>query len=162
MLKSMASKLSSNSMRSSKPLAPEDKPIAGMATRTRRALGDITNANGDTTARDLTLKRPITIISSEIAQESKSSRDSALIDVIEEQDEERNYMKRDADDIDARDAENPLLCTEYVNEMYDNFMELEREFMVDPQYMVTMQPYVNEKMRAILVDWLVMSTTYVL
>lgn len=63
-------------------------------------------------------------------------------------------MSRPSDDIDARDVDNPLLCTEYVNKMYDVFSGLERDIALNPEYM-TMQPYINEKMRAILCDWLV-------
>ena len=63
-------------------------------------------------------------------------------------------MNRESDDIDARDAGNPLLATCYVNEMYQHFGNLERQYAVSPNYM-TNQPYVNERMRSILVDWLV-------
>ena len=68
--------------------------------------------------------------------------------------DERDYMRREADDIDARDARNQLLCAEYVNEMYDIFRQSEKEFQVNANYMTT-QPYVNERMRTILIDWLV-------
>ena len=67
---------------------------------------------------------------------------------------DRPYMDRPSDDIDARDSDNPLLCTEYVNRMYENFSVLERETAVNPIYM-TKQPFITEKMRAILCDWLV-------
>jgi hypothetical protein len=67
---------------------------------------------------------------------------------------DRCYMQRVCDDVDARDTDNPLLVTCYVNEMYENFNELERDFMVSSTYM-SKQDYVNEKMRTILVDWLV-------
>ena len=66
----------------------------------------------------------------------------------------REYMQRQADDIDARDAENPLFCPEYVNDMYDIFRQLERQFQVNANYMAN-QPHINDKMRTILVDWLV-------
>lgn len=71
-------------------------------------------------------------------------------------DSDRGYMQRNVDDIDERDSGNPMLVTEYVNEMYDNYKNVEREFMVNPNYM-SEQGAVNEKMRAILVDWLVRS-----
>ena len=63
-------------------------------------------------------------------------------------------MRREADDIDARDAKNQLLCSEYVNEMYDIFRQSEIEFRVNANYMLT-QPHINDRMRTILVDWLV-------
>ena len=63
-------------------------------------------------------------------------------------------MSRLSDDIDARDADNPLLCATYVNDMYDIFMEIEKKFAVNPNYM-SAQQFINERMRVILVDWLV-------
>ncbi|KAJ1459441.1 cyclin-like protein [Pelagophyceae sp. CCMP2097] len=62
--------------------------------------------------------------------------------------------ERKADDVDARDASNPQAVTEYVNDMYAHFREKEVEVSVSPTYM-TRQAHINEKMRAILIDWLV-------
>jgi hypothetical protein len=122
-----------------------------MATRTSRAVfGDITNA-GDSVAA-LAGKKPL-------------------------------KSERKADDVDARDASNPQAVTEYVNDMraaasvfyrlffaaaapaavtltrrrkhrYVHFREKELETSVSPTYM-RQQAHINEKMRAILIDWLV-------
>ena len=62
--------------------------------------------------------------------------------------------RRVADNIDERDAHNPLAVTEYANDMYAHFREKEFRASVSSTYM-TRQPHINEKMRAILVDWLV-------
>jgi len=62
--------------------------------------------------------------------------------------------ERKADDVDARDASNPQAVTDYVEEMYAHFREKELELSVNPTYM-TRQAHINEKMRAILIDWLV-------
>ncbi|RYY73481.1 hypothetical protein EON63_19970, partial [archaeon] len=67
---------------------------------------------------------------------------------------DRPYMNREVDDIDSRDAGNPLLCTGYVNDLYEHFHQLEQEYRVSGRYMQG-QELVNEKMRGILVDWLV-------
>ncbi|XP_046858693.1 G2/mitotic-specific cyclin-B-like [Xenia sp. Carnegie-2017] len=56
-------------------------------------------------------------------------------------------------DIDANDYENPQLCAEYANEIYHYLLSYEKQFIV-PDYMKT-QKHVNERMRSILVDWLV-------
>lgn len=58
------------------------------------------------------------------------------------------------DDIDERDQNDPLCCTAYVQEMYENFREKEILSSVRPNYMAC-QPHINERMRAILVDWLI-------
>lgn len=63
-------------------------------------------------------------------------------------------MNREVDDIDSRDSGNPLLCTGYVSDLYEHFHQMEREFRVSGRYMEG-QELVNEKMRGILVDWLV-------
>ena len=72
----------------------------------------------------------------------------------------RIHMQRAADDIDSRDNGNPLLCTAYVNEMYNIFFDAERQEQrvqtgVNPSGYMVNQPHINEKMRAILIDWLV-------
>ena len=58
------------------------------------------------------------------------------------------------DDIDRDDWDNPQLCAEYVNDIYTYMRHLETKFAVPHDY-ITKQKDINEKMRAILVDWLV-------
>jgi len=58
------------------------------------------------------------------------------------------------EDIDTNDADDPQAVTEYVNEIYEHMMEKEKKDRVDPRFL-TNQVDINEKMRAILVDWLV-------
>jgi len=59
-----------------------------------------------------------------------------------------------SDNIDKRDEDDPLSTTEYVEDMYEYFRSKEGSTSVQPSYMDS-QPHINEKMRAILVDWLV-------
>lgn len=61
---------------------------------------------------------------------------------------------RTATDIDLRDADEPLAVTEYVEELYAFLREREIATKVDRGYMER-QPNVNERMRSILIDWLV-------
>lgn len=58
------------------------------------------------------------------------------------------------DDIDERDANDPLCATEYVQEMYQHFRLKEQTTSVRPIFMEH-QDHINERMRSILVDWLV-------
>lgn len=58
-----------------------------------------------------------------------------------------------ADDIDARDAGDPLQVTANVHDMYEYFREQEKREHYGPYYML-FQPSINERMRGILVDWL--------
>jgi len=116
----------------------------------RRALGDITNAYTDE-VKDVSVvaKKP------QFFQQAAPIKMETVDSQTElQQTNSRPYMDRICDDVDARDTDNPLLVTCYVNELYENFNELEKTFMVNPAYMAR-QDYVNEKMRTILVDWLV-------
>mmetsp|Transcript_35895 Transcript_35895/g.83731 ORF Transcript_35895/g.83731 Transcript_35895/m.83731 type:complete len:337 (-) Transcript_35895:178-1188(-) len=64
------------------------------------------------------------------------------------------HYRGHCDDIDVRDHDNPLCTTEYVEELYDHFRSKESSTSVKPEYMED-QRHINDKMRAILVDWLV-------
>merc|ERR1712187_595482 len=56
-------------------------------------------------------------------------------------------------DIDAEDASNPQLCTEYALEIYAYLKQLEKRGSVRPDYLLGCPT--SDKMRAVLVDWLV-------
>lgn len=64
------------------------------------------------------------------------------------------YQFGQPDNIDERDAEDPLCATAYVQDMYDHFRSREAGTSVRPSYMES-QPHINDRMRSILVDWLV-------
>ncbi|KAH9662420.1 Cyclin-B2-2 [Citrus sinensis] len=57
-------------------------------------------------------------------------------------------------DIDSWDAKNPLAVVEYVEDLFSYYRKMESFSCVSPEYM--MQQFdINEKMRAILIDWLI-------
>ncbi|EDQ89090.1 cyclin B [Monosiga brevicollis MX1] len=58
------------------------------------------------------------------------------------------------ENIDEEDTENPQMATEYVADIYNYMREMEVRLCCDPAYLQS-QPEVNERMRAILIDWLV-------
>lgn len=63
-----------------------------------------------------------------------------------------------AHDIDARDKDDPLMVTSYVQDMFQHFREQESRAVVEPYLRgddEAIQPSINERMRSILVDWLV-------
>ncbi|PSS21811.1 G2/mitotic-specific cyclin-1 like [Actinidia chinensis var. chinensis] len=57
-------------------------------------------------------------------------------------------------DIDSSDGKNPLAVVEYIEDIYAHYRETEDSARVSPYYM-THQFDINEKMRAILIDWLI-------
>lgn len=58
------------------------------------------------------------------------------------------------DDLDADDAEDPLMVSEYVVEIFNYLREQELSTLPTPDYMVR-QKDLHWKMRGILIDWLV-------
>jgi len=79
--------------------------------------------------------------------------------VVEDIDEEVNVAsdmldELDIDDIDRDDCLNPLLCSEYVKDIYAYMHTLELDLQTD-DYFAHGQTEVTVKMRAILVDWLI-------
>lgn len=65
-------------------------------------------------------------------------------------------------DIDARDQDDPLMVTDYVQDMFQYYREQEGRAVAGPYLFdddgddnEAIQPNINHKMRAILVDWLV-------
>ncbi|XP_010496655.1 PREDICTED: cyclin-B1-3-like [Camelina sativa] len=56
-------------------------------------------------------------------------------------------------DIDSVDKDNDLAAVEYVEDIYTFYKEVENESK--PQMYMHTQPEINEKMRTILIDWLV-------
>ncbi|XP_050964674.1 G2/mitotic-specific cyclin-B1 [Labeo rohita] len=56
-------------------------------------------------------------------------------------------------DVDADDYDNPMLCSEYVKDIYLYLRQLETEQAVKPKYLEGKE--VTGNMRAILIDWLV-------
>lgn len=57
-------------------------------------------------------------------------------------------------DIDIKDRTDPLAATDFVNDMFAFYRKVEPETRVAPDYM-SRQSDINDKMRAILIDWLV-------
>jgi hypothetical protein len=137
----------------------------GSIVGSRRALGDITNSvagqsgpqGNDVSKKFMSWFQGPSSASAYTAATAPATVFNVPAAPVVSASDPREYMQRQADDIDARDSENPLFCPEYVNDMYDIFRQTERQFQVNANYMSN-QPHVNEKMRTILVDWLVIAT----
>ncbi|KAK6454612.1 G2/mitotic-specific cyclin [Scheffersomyces xylosifermentans] len=57
-------------------------------------------------------------------------------------------------DLDEEDVDDPLMASEYVNDIMHYFYELESRMLPDSEYLFK-QTHLKPKMRSILVDWLV-------
>lgn len=119
--------------------------------RKRRVLGDITNSNVENENIDskkiLDIKKPV---SQSITNENLAPSNSNIQTYMDD----RPYMNRPCDDIDNRDMHNPLSVSAFVNDIYDHFRALEKQYKVDENYM-SHQELINDKMRCVLIDWLV-------
>jgi len=69
-------------------------------------------------------------------------------------DEEFKKDVQDWEDLDAEDANDPSMVSEYVNEIFDYMRELEKTTMPNPKYM-DHQEKLSWKMRTVLIDWLI-------
>ncbi|MGB4191429.1 MAG: hypothetical protein WBJ81_02630, partial [Rickettsiales bacterium] len=98
-----------------------DKASSKPVMSKRRALGDITNAVADEDSKSIAQNKKPSVFKPVVL-------DVQMAESKEDDMSDRSYMQRPVDDIDGRDNENPLLCTTYVNEMYDHFGDLEREY----------------------------------
>ncbi|UZJ53558.1 hypothetical protein CBS101457_002878 [Exobasidium rhododendri] len=58
------------------------------------------------------------------------------------------------EDLDAEDADDPLMVAEYVNEIFDYMKELEMDYIPSGDY-IDKHPDINWEMRGVLVDWLI-------
>ncbi|RCK67242.1 G2/mitotic-specific cyclin CLB2 [Candida viswanathii] len=58
-------------------------------------------------------------------------------------------------DLDEEDIDDPLMASEYVNDIFSYFYELETRMLPDPQYLFQKDSHLKPRMRSILVDWLV-------
>lgn len=92
----------------------------------------------------LPLKRPATESSSTLADQARSSAP----------DLKKPRIDYEWEDLDAEDSDDPLMVSEYVNEIFDYLHELELKTLPDSTYL-SWQKNLKPKMRSILVDWIV-------
>ncbi|XP_012469236.1 G2/mitotic-specific cyclin-2 isoform X2 [Gossypium raimondii] len=89
-------------------------------------------------------------------EENKTSLDQPVPMFLEETEVEMEdiIIEEPIVDIDGCDTKNPLAVVEYVEDLHAYYKNMEKFSCVSPNYM-DQQSDVNEKMRAILIDWLI-------
>jgi cyclin B len=93
------------------------------------------------------------IVKDDITTTKEDSPDVESMDVVQMSEAFSEQLIIDHD-IDLLDAENPQFCSEYAKDIYQYMRDIEKNFHTPPVYM-SKQTEINEKMRAILVDWLI-------
>nr|KYP44466.1 Cyclin-B2-3 [Cajanus cajan] len=79
----------------------------------------------------------------------------AMLDEIDRIEEvEMEDVEEPVMDIDACDRKDPLAVVEYIDDLYRFYKDTENSSCVSPNYMIS-QLDINERMRAILIDWLI-------
>jgi len=145
------------------------------STRPRDALTNITNTKKSSDPKEKkgvsksskkvkSTKRPSGVLDTEASKTKGKPEQNTMLKKRKSDpmiiDEEQNNTVSASnssiiqyEDIDQNDFDDPQAVAEYVNDIYEYLMEKEKD-SVDPAY-INNQVDVNEKMRAILVDWLV-------
>ncbi|PWA53202.1 Cyclin A/B/D/E [Artemisia annua] len=143
-----------------------------------QANGNKENSNANQVHRPITRKLAAQIankkqcIPEDVLKPKQSSESFKVWEDVEDQPEpmsleisepQKDHMEVEMEDIfeepivdiDISDTINPLAVVEYVQDLYTHYRRTESYGMVSPDYMLTQQSDINERMRAILVDWLV-------
>merc|ERR1712243_218519 len=116
-----------------------ESEVSNMAER--KVLGDITDK------QNLANLPPSKVMEKEIY----STNDE--IECMDTNDDANGFLPIGVLDIDSKDVDNPQLCAEYVTETFAYLKGLERRALVPKDHLQGQQT--NDKMRAVLVDWLV-------
>ncbi|XP_056408439.1 G2/mitotic-specific cyclin-B1 isoform X2 [Hyla sarda] len=134
--------------------------------RQRNALGDIGNCMRAKTAAKKEIKAvksnvtekavkpvPVTEVPKENMEASLSPMETSSASLTEEKSLAFSEALLEIKDVDEEDSDNPMLCSDYVKDIYCYLMDLEAVHAIKVNYLQGQE--VNGNMRAILVDWLV-------
>ncbi|XP_031476969.1 G2/mitotic-specific cyclin-2-like isoform X2 [Nymphaea colorata] len=134
-------------------LGPEDKKKAVNCDQglQKSPIIEINNAESSYMEVDPcfhTIKYTVAILDEESDEESTFEKE-------QQNDDELNEVEMEDDiNIDQIDAQNPLAVVDYVEEIYAFHRQRENSSCICSNY-IARQPDINERMRAILVDWLI-------
>ncbi|KAF9239265.1 cyclin-like protein [Melanogaster broomeanus] len=87
-------------------------------------------------------------------EEEHEAEVAAALEARVDSEPEADPMGDEWDDLDAEDGDDPIMVTEYVNEIFDYMKRIELITLPNPDYMSS-QKELAWSMRGILVDWLV-------
>ncbi|KAM4708934.1 G2/mitotic-specific cyclin-B1-like [Discoglossus pictus] len=151
------------------PVMAAKKAVTRPGLRPRVTLGDI----GNQTNRPRVIKKERKTVRKIVAKSKKPSvsdvpsgeekkipqpvsprpMETSVCDPEEELHQAFSNILIEVKDVDAEDAGNPMLCHDYVKDIYSYLRKLEAEQAVRPNYLEGQE--ITANMRAILIDWLV-------
>ncbi|OVA19560.1 Cyclin [Macleaya cordata] len=132
---------------------PEEtkKPYQNSLTSSSKGSDDCVIIDVDDYRSDSNFSEPMFVKHTEAILDDLDDLDE--IDLMEEVEME-DIVAESIMDIDSCDSKNPLAVVDYIEDIYSYYKKTENSSCVSPNYMVQ-QSDINEKMRAILVDWLI-------
>lgn len=123
---------------------------------TRRAAQQLAAARGNAQARDSWSGRPKNTLRprdgnvlSSLSQNVEAQEDVMMKSAIKEP----RLVSR-IDEVDMDDVKNPLAAADFVKYIYESYRNIEQKVKISSSYMSRQQD-INDRMRSILVDWLV-------
>merc|ERR1711942_112177 len=156
--KRMTSLQNQNQQPSRLPVKTKDK--TNVRAGSRRALGDITGIQTNKPSKPLQQGDGKSRVTRVAARRLTVSAQPEPIQIYEEpmeveaeKSEPERVFPEGVEDIDSQDFDNPQLCSEYALEMFAYLRQLEGRGSVKAAHLAGCPT--NDKMRAVLVDWLV-------
>lgn len=122
---------------------------AGLAPARTLMPSTLTRPLAATVSHGLPRKRQATESSTNLVEKLHITSDENLVKY-----KKSKRIDYEWQDLDEEDFDDPLMVSEYVNEIFPYLHELERKTLPDPNYLFE-QTQLKPKMRSILVDWLV-------
>ncbi|KAG7662718.1 CLB2 [[Candida] subhashii] len=98
-------------------------------------------------------KRQATESSTNLVEKLKIP-DAVAADNVDNINKKTRLIDYEWQDLDEDELDDPLMASEYANDIFTYFADLESRMLPDPQYLYK-QKHLKPKMRSILVDWLV-------
>ncbi|XP_068180129.1 G2/mitotic-specific cyclin-B2-like [Antennarius striatus] len=125
------------------------------AGQRKGVLGEITNFSAAAVNLKRKVVHPVVQVQADVDPHPAVSEDPADVSMKEEQEPFQAFSEvlLSVEDVDEHDTDVLHLCSQYVKEIYNYLHFLEKQQSVQANYM---QGYeITERMRAILVDWLI-------
>ncbi|XP_028776722.1 G2/mitotic-specific cyclin-1-like isoform X1 [Neltuma alba] len=128
-----------------RPLAEEDKKSNNASSLNSNGFGECIFLDEEhKSVKDQPVPMSLEQSEEEMQTETDQMKEVEMEDIVEDP-----IM-----DIDCSDVSNHLAAVDYVQELYSYYRKMEISSCVSPHYM-SQQVDINERMRAILIDWLI-------